>query len=308
MTPRFSNPHLLVETARHVSRAEIYAEPDDEGMVSDHVTVDNNALASLESILKRSLGDFQLDVPSTEGPKKKRRKTKAAESEESKPEGVVSFRLLSSSKEPKLVSLLPPPRPKIKSREPPTEDTKEEAKLRTQRAAEVAVDMSWVLNESRKTYIIQPREAAWCEIVRTNKPLSGSPMMILERPTAESRPPLISQHLLEREKPSPHTLNIEKLKYPILTLSTSSPLLEPPESSRPRSSAFKRRLRKLKSQSHDSSQETKPHPTFWRPKAEWRGKSAGYAWGYENSEAVWTEKERWRPYVRDTMTKGTFVV
>ena len=64
------------------------------------------------------------------------------------------------------------------------------------------------------------------------------------------------------------------------------------------------------SQSHfdDASLKQKPHPTFWRPMLEWGGKGMGYAYGYENSKAVWTEGGRWRPYKRDTMTKGTFLV
>lgn len=96
MIPRFANPHLLVETARHVSRAELYAEPDEEEVPSA-TTINGagvNALASLESLLKRSLGDIQMDIPSSSEPKKKRRKTQVTSDEESKPEEDIPIRTL----------------------------------------------------------------------------------------------------------------------------------------------------------------------------------------------------------------------
>ena len=90
MIPRFSNPHLLVETARHVSRAEIYREPEEEEYPADTTGANTDALASLESILKRSLGDVRLDITSSEEPKKKQKKTKHAESDEArKPDEVI---------------------------------------------------------------------------------------------------------------------------------------------------------------------------------------------------------------------------
>ena len=90
MIPRFSNPHLLVDTARHVSRAEIYREPEEEEYPADTTGTNTAALASLESILKRSLGDVKLDITSPEEPKKMRKKTKYAKSdEERKPDEVV---------------------------------------------------------------------------------------------------------------------------------------------------------------------------------------------------------------------------
>ena len=84
MIPRFSNPHLLVDTARHVSRAEIYREPEEEEYPADTTGTNTAALASLESILKRSLGDVKLDITSPEEPKKKRKKTKHTESDETR--------------------------------------------------------------------------------------------------------------------------------------------------------------------------------------------------------------------------------
>ena len=90
MIPRFSNPHLLVDNARHVSRAEIYRGPEEEEYPADTTRTNTDALASLECILKRSLGDVKFDITSPEEPKKKRKKTKHAKSdEERKPDEVV---------------------------------------------------------------------------------------------------------------------------------------------------------------------------------------------------------------------------
>ncbi|KAI0078762.1 hypothetical protein K474DRAFT_804409 [Panus rudis PR-1116 ss-1] len=265
MLPRFANPHFLANATRTVSRSELYTDPDEE---TETAAPDTNkeALLSLESILKRTLGDVLIPEP---GRKKKRRKVDESEGQDGqKVDVVVEFRLL--SREPKAVSLVPPPPPTVKVMEPPSEDTEEEAKRRTSRAAQVAVDINWLLAESRRPTIS-------CK---------------------KSVHPAPTPHLPERLKPSPHELAKDKLHYPIVEASPVQDKTEPGAGSTKRKSRHRRK----------KEQPPRPPPTFWRPMIEWGGKSAGYAMGYHNSRAVWSEGARWRPYQRDRMRRAVVVV
>ncbi|CAL1716616.1 unnamed protein product [Somion occarium] len=302
MVPRFSNPHLLTETARHVSRAEIYAEPEEDLTHTHHAELEVTALASLESIVKRSLGDIQLNNLDAiqDEPKKKRRKTKHVSTDvdmdaSTMGNDAIPFRLLSSAKEPTLVSLQPRPPPPVKVLEPASEDDEDEARIRSQRASEVAVDMSWLLRESQRPYRPRPREPKLHQITLPSSDIPTSPIIVMERPQQNAKHNLVSPRIPQKEKPSPHILNPEKLRHPIVELLLPSKLME-------HSTTRRRRRRKPK------DQPPRPPATFWRPMGEWGGKSVGYALGYQNSNAVWSEGGRWRPYQRDRMRKATFVV
>ena len=75
MTPPHANPYLSPQFTQTVSRADL--EADHDAPVPE---VDDNAAAveALESILKRSFGDFQGSAPalSQEAKRQKKRKTK----------------------------------------------------------------------------------------------------------------------------------------------------------------------------------------------------------------------------------------
>lgn len=233
-------------------------------------------------------------------PKKKRRKTKHVstdvEVETSKMNNdAIPFRLLSSSKEPTLVSLQPRLPPPVKVLEPASEDDEDEARIRSQRASEVAVDMSWLFRESQRPYHPHPREPKLQQITLPSFDIPTSPILVMERPKQNTKHSLVSPRIPQKEKPSPHNLNSEKLRHPIVELPLPSKLME-------HSNTRRRRRRKPK------DQPPRPPATFWRPMGEWGGKNMGYALGYQNSNAVWSEGGRWRPYQKDRMRKATFVV
>lgn len=78
MIPRFANPHLLIEETEIVSRAAIDANQDlPHSEVEDQ---DDEALATLQRIIKRSLGDFHISQDgfnASPEPKRKRRRVES---------------------------------------------------------------------------------------------------------------------------------------------------------------------------------------------------------------------------------------
>lgn len=135
MAPRFVNPHFVAESTQIVSRADL---EDAYNVSREDVVEDHDAIATLENLLKRSLGEFQAEnaEPLIEHKKKKRKKEHKTHTAESPPETrprdaedvlvcrfafdtsgrntaylFLAFRLL--SKAPKLVSLKPKPAPEI---------------------------------------------------------------------------------------------------------------------------------------------------------------------------------------------------
>ena len=79
MIPRFSNPHYLQQSTQLVSRADLEAEHD-----VPHLDVEeeyeDDAVSTLENILKRSLGDYNAshstDVASEDSERQKKRRKK----------------------------------------------------------------------------------------------------------------------------------------------------------------------------------------------------------------------------------------
>lgn len=118
------------------------------------------------------------------------------------------FRLISSTKAPALVSLVPdgPPRVNI-PRVVPAEDTSEEAETRRQRALAVAVDMDFIKKEAScfRTRPTKPHhpyrrydrtDKKLIHAVFTNLPVSSSPMLLLEstKPHRHAQPPVHPDH------------------------------------------------------------------------------------------------------------------
>lgn len=138
MIPKFSNPHLQTQTSKVVSRHAldvVDADGEEEPMADD------DTLAALESLIKRSLGEYLPpdDISTSPERKRKRRKVEKAGAEDCVEDihegeerlcacisdgtcfllfiiGIVNsaFRLVSSSRTPTLLSIKPRPPPKLK--------------------------------------------------------------------------------------------------------------------------------------------------------------------------------------------------
>jgi len=299
MPPRFHNPHLLTQSAHTVSRADLERDGDDSPDGPEPLgTQDGSILAALESLVKRSLGEFTLHAEEhNEGSERKKKPRRIQESTPTPIHELEStpFRLLSSS-EPKRLSLKPPPPPVIKSLEPQCEDNESEARIRAERAAAVAVDASWVLQESRTPYHTSSRDnIKRYTLLNPASSVTPSPIQILSLPP--SSPPLYptSSRLPEKSRPSPHDIQKVNLACPITDIA-------PP----PQPLAGKRGSKRRRSKGPPRE---KPRPAFWCPLREYGGKSAGYAYGHANSRPIYSEEaRRRRVYRRDRMREGEFVV
>jgi len=89
MIPKFTNPHLRVQSTQIVSRHDLHADGI-EGK-DEPVQDGANALATLETLVKRSLGEFQLQQGPEEDTKRKRkrRRVDVASEEGVRDEGVL---------------------------------------------------------------------------------------------------------------------------------------------------------------------------------------------------------------------------
>lgn len=85
MAPRFVNPHFVADSTQIVSRADL---EDAYNVSREDVVEDHDAVATLENLLKRSLGEFQAEntEPLIEHKKKKRKKEDKTHTAESPPE------------------------------------------------------------------------------------------------------------------------------------------------------------------------------------------------------------------------------
>ncbi|TCD61656.1 hypothetical protein EIP91_008125 [Steccherinum ochraceum] len=316
MIPKFTNPHLRASNTHIVSRDDLIVETveEHEGPVQDE-----DALSTLEVLIKRSLGEFQAQngVDSSEGSSERARKRKRTIVKETDEErkldasneavesilrylpGVLdlkAFRLVSKSRTPFLLSLKPKPAPVLRVLEPSYEDDENEARIRTERAAAIAVDADWVFRESQKSYPAPPGTDKLVGM-STDTIFGGPAMFIAQLPL----PPSVNGHaptrprLPEKSRPSPHNPNTEKLKYPVVEC-------------QPTQVEEKRRVSRRRRKAEQKQKEPRPPPAFWRPMMQWGGKSAGYAFGFTSSRPIWTETTRWRPYRRDNMRKATVVV
>jgi len=178
MIPRFQNPHSSVLSSTYTTRAQIFCSHEIEEGTS---VVNEFLLQKLEELVRESLGDLH----PVEQPRRKRKKigkeyrdgfgSNDALSQCERPARfhrcvsdveMLAFRLVSNSLPPSIVSLSPKPLPPSKCvvfqchllldsifpyriREPPCEDTDVEAEQRMERARSVAVDLGWVLQQSK---------------------------------------------------------------------------------------------------------------------------------------------------------------
>ncbi|EKM58388.1 uncharacterized protein PHACADRAFT_193507 [Phanerochaete carnosa HHB-10118-sp] len=302
--PRFANPHFVEQFTQLVSRADLEAEHDVPHEVEDG---DQAVVKTLENILKRSLGEFQVCRAEPERGdarhKKRQRKNKTRDDEKTEPATrqqmydeqveVVEFRLL--SKATKAVSLKPKPAPQIVTMEPSWEEDEPKAALRAERARAAAVDVSWIMEESRKVSYL-PANANKKHIIITAEQLTPiAEMAVFEvlKPTPQASALLtVPLNVPAKERPSPHDFLPEKICCPVI----SATVLQVDRPQRKHKPRHKKKIIKLR-----------PPPSFWRPLREWGGKSLGYAMGYEGSRPVPTGSVRQRRYRRDTMKRGVLV-
>lgn len=82
MAPKFSNPHLIKQETQTVSRADLDAEHDVPATMSESGDLLEHDIQALEGLLKRSFGEFQLDVDPPKVETRKHKKAKLEPKEE----------------------------------------------------------------------------------------------------------------------------------------------------------------------------------------------------------------------------------
>ncbi|KAJ6544801.1 hypothetical protein DFH09DRAFT_1172785 [Mycena vulgaris] len=258
MIPQFSNPHFRPLLIQSVPRSELFDAPG-----SSEPDVDNVELQKkLDEIIQSNLdADIFWRV-------KKRRKldaTPAAETETSADTSVL-FRLLST---PHSISLLPRPPPPPITREPECEDTEAAAETRRRQAEAVAVDASWVMQESMR--LPPPFRVGRVRRVQAQPTLSGSapPMMLahcLQSPR-KTRPPVPRSQLVHYPYVSTPILASREAKGSIPSVEVVEVVTDVARKSR------KRRRGRV-------GEKERPQARFWWPEDGCGGKSLGYGMGY----------------------------
>ncbi|KAG1875502.1 hypothetical protein DFJ58DRAFT_649852, partial [Suillus subalutaceus] len=182
---------------------------------------------------------------------------------------------------PKIISTIPKPPPRPKTRPPDCEDNPIQADERMRRAQSVAVDFARLDAPSQKR--LKVRNIG-------NLPVPHPAVMVTE----SHRHGTVRRQALRPPIPgaidSPHSLRATCIVFP-----TASP--EDLQSHKTHGKAVK----KKPPYEH-------PPPAYWRPDSNQRGKCVGYGLGYPGSWSVRYEgdpRKRW--YVRDTMRKATFI-
>jgi len=274
MIPRFSNPHLLPPSTEFTTRSQLF---ETDG--TDNKAFDEHLAATLKELVGKSLGSLEHDG----SPKRKKRKIATDPK-------AIPFRLLSSALPPQPVVLDPKPPPPSKIREPECEDDEDEADERAKRAKAAAIDMTWILLESKKAYAPFPSSTSKLLDVQAPLPATPAPIMIVEKtqPFRATRPPVHSSQL-----PGP-------------PYTSDSPAISAPQSksySVQISSCSITDGLVVERRPHKKGREQTecPQPIFWRPESSWRGKCLGYAYGYPSS---WAPEV---PYTRDTIRKAVHI-
>ncbi|KAF8150605.1 hypothetical protein B0H34DRAFT_729447, partial [Crassisporium funariophilum] len=296
MPPRFANPHLLQQTSRIVTRAEIYA--NDAEISGEPFRGDPHAIELLQRLVESSLPSVPRYEPE-EGHTEFMNMDQGEEGlTEPLPEVPALFRLVSSALPPLPVSLLPPPALPPITREPDVEDNELQADLREQRAKAAAVDTELIFRESG---LLSIKTFSERKTLTTRAPLSEpSPqVMVIERlqPPRKTRPPVQPTKLSHY----PYTSDVSTIPSSLGTKAcqTIDGDFEPSEIH----PAHRRGRRRRKGALLDKE---RPPPQFWTPSPLLKGKCRGYAYGYPSYLAAAegpVDKTRWK-YQRDTMRKA----
>ncbi|KAG0708061.1 hypothetical protein DFH29DRAFT_892815 [Suillus ampliporus] len=291
MIPKFANPHLWAQGFEPVSRAQLRSDADDltdaDGSFDVEVTTSKRKLHEL------LLSEFEQYLSTASGYGHAPRKKKRRDGNETTPPDVhddlTSFRLLSSTGPPRIISTAPKPPPRPKTRPPDCEDNAIQADERMRRAQSVAVDFAWLDAQPQRPFMPSAQHDQKVVRMKGNLPVPHPAVMLTEchrHRTARRQaltPPILSV------TDSPHSLRATCIILPTGL----------PEDSQ---SHHKARAKAYKKRSYE-----RPPPAYWRPDSNQRGTCMGYALGYPGSWSVRYEgdpRKRW--YVRDTMRRATF--
>ncbi|KIK37881.1 hypothetical protein CY34DRAFT_809929 [Suillus luteus UH-Slu-Lm8-n1] len=289
MITKFANPHLQGQDFELVSRAQLRSDVDP--LVDVDVTSDievANSKRKLHELLFSEFGQC-LSIASSQAPRKKNRFSRDETMPPDIQDGLIPFRLLSSTTPPRIISTIPKPPPRPKTRPPDCEDNPIQAEERMRRAQSVAVDFAQLGAPSQK--LVKPCVQDDQKVIRMigNIPVPHPAMMV-----SESR-----RHRTGRRQevgpPVPGAIDSpHSLRATCITLPTTFP--------EDLYSHHKTRVKAVKKMPYEHLP-----PAYWRPDSNQRGKCMGYGLGYPGSWSIRYEgdpKKRW--YVRDTMRKATF--
>ncbi|KDR76369.1 hypothetical protein GALMADRAFT_268010 [Galerina marginata CBS 339.88] len=299
MIPRFSNPHFLPRLTKTVTRAEIYAD-DDEDAKNDLIP-DPDLFRQLNELLAETIRPVQPhDVEDPHSRSTKRRRIEVDDQASSSHEDTVLFRLVSSTLPPLPVSILPPPPPPPITREPDAEDNEQQTLLRRQRAEVASVDATDLLRES--TGILQspgtsskPRNV----FAKLEHPLPNMMIVRTLQNFRKTRPPVTPSALAQ----FPYISDISTMRLDsVKSRAMDCPVIDAVDDVTDPSPTQKRRRRKRRSILQRSDQ---PLPQFWRPNPSLAGKCRGYAYGYPSSLEPRQNHPR-RRYNRDSMKKAVY--
>ncbi|KAG1781494.1 hypothetical protein EV702DRAFT_1071163 [Suillus placidus] len=289
MIPKFVNPHLSqAQDFELVSRAQLRSDVDP--LVDADGTSDIEVTTSKRKLHELLFSEFRqcLSTASSHTPRKKKRCNGNETTPPDIQDGLISFRLLSSKTPPRIISTIPKPPPKPKTRPPDCEDNPIQADERMRRAQSVAVDFARLDASSQKYLKPFVQDDQKVVRMRGNLPVPHPAVIITE----SHRHRTVRRQTLGPPIPgaidSPHSLRASCIVFP-----TSFP-----EDSQ---SHHRTRAKAVKKPSYEH-----PPPAYWRPDSNQRGKCVGYGLGYPGSWSVRYEgdpRKRW--YVRDTMRKAT---
>ncbi|KAG1735812.1 hypothetical protein EDB19DRAFT_1878876 [Suillus lakei] len=288
MIPKFANPHFQGHDFELVSRAQLRSDVDD--LADAEGTSDVEVTASKRKLHELLFSEFGQCLSTASG-QTLRKKKRCNGNEKTPPDvqdGLTSFRLLSSTAPPRIISTDPKPPPRPKTRPPDCEDNPIQADERMRRAQSCSLPTSVSVVENPS---IQPFVQDDQKVVRMsgNLPVPHPAVMVTEN----HRHRTVHRQALSPPLPgaidSPHSLRATCIVLPAGL----------PEDSHTHSKTRAKAKKKLPYRH--------PPPAYWRPDSNQRGKCVGYGLGYPGSWSVRYEgdpKKRW--YVRDTMRKATF--
>ncbi|KAG2058450.1 hypothetical protein BDR06DRAFT_950235 [Suillus hirtellus] len=291
MIPKFANPHIQGQDFELVSRAQLRSDVDP--FIDPDGTSDVEVTTSKRKLHELLFSEFEkfLSTAPCHPCRKKRRCNGSELPPPDLQNGLLSFRLLSSTAPPRIISTIPKPPPRPKTRPPDCEDNPIQADERMRCAQAVAVDFARPDVPSQKH--INPFVQDNQKVIRMkgNLPIPHPAVMVTE----SHRHRTVRRQAIGPTIPgaidSPHSLRVTCIVFPTAF----------PEDLQPHRKTHTKAVKKKRFYE-------RPPPAYWRPDSDQRGQCAGYGLGYPGSWSVRYEgdpRKRW--YVRDTMRKATFI-
>ncbi|KAG2158002.1 uncharacterized protein EDB93DRAFT_1122587 [Suillus bovinus] len=290
MIPKFVNPHLQGQDFELVSRAQLVSDVDP--LADAHSTSDVEITTSKRKLYEHLFSEFgqYLSTAPNHSPSKKKRCNGNKTTPPDVQDGLILFRLLSSTTRPRIISTIPKPLPRPITRPPECEDNPIQADERMRRAQSVAVDFARLDAPSQKHS--NPFVQADQKVIRMrgNLPVPHPTVMVTESHRHKTARRQAMGSPIPGAIDSPHSLRATCIIFP----TAYSEELQ---------SYHKTHAKAVKKKPYE-----RPFPAYWRPDSNQRGKCAGYGLGYPGSWSVRYEGDLKKPwYVRDTMRKAVFI-